>query len=298
MGNSASETSAGKARDMAKLFPRRPERIVVAVVLLAWVLLALSSPWQTIADNASRSVSWVLLTWGWLLWIAVGASLLVPSPMSLTIIRIVVPLSVVVSIVASHPPAVFCSVVALIVCASPVFVDAMVQGGAYGDETRFALRTPLPYVVPAVIAWVIYTASLVGGSLLLAAQQFVVGAVLVAIGVFLSRSIPQRLHRLARRWLVLVPVGIMVHDHLVLHETIMAPSAKIMSVARTSDVGEAADLTGGTFGDRLTITLTEADKVVMSAITAKTLGTTEALHVKMFCIAPRRLTAALSAITQ
>ena len=283
---------------MAKLLPRRPERIVVAVVLLAWVLLALSSPWQTIADDASRSVSWVLLTWGWLLWIAVGASLLVPSPMSLTIIRIVVPLSVVVSIVASHPPAVFCSVVALIVCASPVFADAMVQGGAYGDETRFALRTPLPYVVPAVIAWVIYTASLVGGSLLLAAKQYVVGAVLVAIGVFLSRSIPQRLHRLARRWLVLVPVGIVVHDHLVLHETIMAPSAKITSVVRTSDVGEAADLTGGTFGDRLTITLTEADKVVMSAITAKTLGTTEALHVKMFCIAPRRLDTALSAITQ
>ena len=298
MGNSASETSAGKARDMAKLLPLRPERIVVAVVLLAWVLVALSSPWQTIADDASRSVSWVLLTWGWLLWIAVGASLLVPSPMSLTIIRIVVPLSVVVSVVASQPLAVFCSVVALIVCASPVFVDAMVQGGAYGDETRFALRTPLPYVVPAVIAWVIYTASLVGGSLLLAAKQYVVGAVLVAIGVFLSRSIPQRLHRLARRWLVLVPVGIVVHDHLVLHETIMAPSAKIMSVVRTSDVGEAADLTGGTFGDRLTITLTEADKVVMSAITAKTLGTTEALHVKMFCIAPRRLDTALSAVTQ
>jgi hypothetical protein len=283
---------------MAKLLPLRPERIVVAVVLLAWVLLALSSPWQTIADDASRSVAWVVLTWGWLSWTAVGASLLVPSPISLTIIRIVVPSSVIVSVVASQPLAVFCSIVALIVCASPVLVDAMVQGGAYGDETRFALRTPLPYVVPAVVAWVIYTTSLLGGSLLLAAQQYVVGAVLMAIGVFLSRSIPQRLHRLARRWLVLVPVGIVVHDHLVLHETIMAPSAKIMSVARTSDVGEAADLTGGTFGDRLTITLTEADKVVMSAITAKTLGTTEALHVKMFCIAPRRLNAALSAITQ
>jgi hypothetical protein len=97
---------------------------------------------------------------------------------------------------------------------------------------------------------------------------------------------------------VLVPVGVVVHDHLVLHETIMAPSAKILSVVRTAEVGEAADLTGGTIGDRITITLTEADKVVMSAITAKTLGTTEALHVKMFCIAPRRVTAALSAITQ
>jgi len=283
---------------MAKLLPLRPERIVVSVVLAAWVVLALSSPWQAIADDASRSVSWVLLAWSWLLWTAVGASFLVPSPMSLTIVRIVVPLSVVVSVAASQPLAVFCSVVALIVCASPLFVDAMVQGGAYGDETRFALRTPLPYVVPAVIAWLLYTSALIGGSLLLAARQYVIGAVLVAAGILLSRTIPQRLHRLARRWLVLVPVGIVVHDHLVLYETIMAHSEKILSVTRTSEVGEAADLTGGVLGNRLTVALTEADKVVLSAITAKTLGTTEALHVKMFCIAPRRLDAALSAITQ
>jgi hypothetical protein len=276
----------------------RPERIVASVVLLAWVILALSSPWQIIADDASRSVCWVLLTWGWLLWTSVGASLLVPSPMSLTIIRIVVPLSVVVSVFAGQPLAVFCSVVALIVCASPVFVDAMVQGGAYGDETRFALRTPLPYVVPAIVAWLFYVTTLIGGSLLIAAQQYVIGAILTAVGIFLSRSIPLRLHRLARRWLVLVPVGIVVHDHLVLHETIMVHTEKVQSIIRVSEVGESADLTGGVIGERIAISLTEADKVILSAITAKALGTTEALHVKMFCIAPRRLTAALSAITQ
>ena len=276
----------------------QPQRVLNSVAMAAWVALALSSPWQTIADDASRSVAWVVLTWGWFLWTGVGASLLVPSPISLTIMRTVLPLSVVVSVVASQPLAVFCSVVALIVCTSPVFVDAMVQGGAYGDETRFALRTPLPYVVPAVIAWLLYTAALIGGSLFLAARQYIFGAVLVAIGILLSRTIPRRLHRLARRWLVLVPVGIVVHDHLVLHETIMAHSRKILSVTRTSDVGEAADLTGGVVGDRITIALTEADKVVLSSITAKALGTTEALHVKMFCIAPRRLNAALSAITQ
>ena len=276
----------------------QPQRVLNSVAMAAWVALALSSPWQTIADDASRSVAWVVLTWGWFLWTGVGASLLVPSPISLTIMRTVVPLSVVVSVVASQPLAVFCSVVALIVCMSPVFVDAMVQGGAYGDETRFALRMPLPYVVPAVVAWLLYTAALIGGSLFLAARQYIFGAVLVAIGILLSRTIPRRLHRLARRWLVLVPVGIVVHDHLVLHETIMAHSGKILSVTRTSDIGEAADLTGGVVGDRITIALTEADKVVLSAITAKALGTTEALHVKMFCIAPRRLNAALSAITQ
>lgn len=283
---------------MAELPWLHPQRVLAYVVMVAWVTTALASPWQTIANDASRSVSWVLLTWGWLLWTSVGASLLVPSPTSLTIIRIVVPLSVVASVISEQPLAVFSSVVALILCASPAFVDAMVQGGAYGDETRFALRTPLPYVVPAVIAWMLYTASLLGGTLLLAAGQYIFGAVLAAIGILLTRTIPRRLHRLARRWLVLVPVGIVVHDHLVLHETIMAPTQKILSVARTSDVGEAADLTGGVFGERITIALTEADKVILSKITAKALGTTEALHVKMFCIAPRRLTAALSAITR
>ena len=275
-----------------------PQRVLICVVVIAWVTLALSSPWQAIADDSSPSVAWAVITWSWILWTGVAAALLVPSPMSLTITRIVVPLSIVVSILSGEPLAVFCSVVALVVCASPVFVDAMVQGGAYGDETRFALRTPLPYIAPAIVAWLIYTTSLIGGSLLLAARQYLFGAVLVAIGILLSRTIPRRLHRLARRWLVLVPVGIVVHDHLVLHETIMVLTGKILSVARTSDVGEAADLTGGVIGDRIAIALTEADKVVLSAITAKALSTTEALHVKMFCIAPRRLSAALSAITQ
>ena len=275
-----------------------PQRVLICVVVIAWVTLALSSPWQTIADDASRPVGWVLLTWGWLLWTGVTAALLVPSPVSLTIARIVVPLSIAISIAASEPLAVFGSVVALVVCWSPVFVDTMVQGGAYGDETRFALRTPLPYIAPAVVAWLIYTTTLIGGSLFLAARQYVIGAVLVAIGIFLSRSIPQRLHRLARRWLVLVPVGIVVHDHLVLHETIMVHTEKVQSIIRASEVGEAADLTGGVIGSRITVSLTEADKVILSSITAKSLGTTEALHVKMFCIAPRRITAALVAITQ
>jgi len=276
----------------------RPDRMVIAVVVVAWAVLALSTPWQSIADDSSRAVAWVLMTWGWLLWTSVAVSLLVPSPISLTIVRIVVPLSVVVSTIEASPLAIFCAVVALIVCASPVFVDTMVQGGAYGDEKRFSLRTPLPYIVPAVLAWLLYAVSLIGGSLFLAAHRYWPGAVLIAVGILLTRSIPQRLHRLARRWLVLVPVGIVVHDHLVLHETIMAPTGKITSVALTSIVGDAADLTGGVIGNRIAITLTEADKVVLSKISAKTLGTTEALHVKMFCIAPRRLTAALAAITQ
>ena len=94
-----------------------PQRVLICVVVIAWVTLALSSPWQAIADDSSPSVAWAVITWSWILWTGVAAALLVPSPMSLTITRIVVPLSIVVSILAGEPLAVFCSVLALVVCA-------------------------------------------------------------------------------------------------------------------------------------------------------------------------------------
>ena len=46
----------------------------------------------------------------------------------------------------------------------------------------------------------------------------------------------------------------------------------------------------------LTIELREADKVVLSRITAKNLGTTEALHVLSFSVAPRRVASAVAAL--
>jgi 2-keto-4-pentenoate hydratase len=89
-----------------------------------------------------------------------------------------------------------------------------------------------------------------------------------------------------------------VHDHLVLAETMMTPKANVISTKVVDAVADSADLTGGVLGSRLSIEMKEADKVVLSAITAKTLKTTEALHVKTFSIAPRRVHAALAAITR
>jgi hypothetical protein len=76
----------------------------------------------------------------------------------------------------------------------------------------------------------------------------------------------------------------------------MSPRSKIASLTVRNDVGESADFTGGVAGKRLAIQLREADKIVLSRITAKILGTTEALHVTTFSVAPRRIEAALTAI--
>ena len=96
--------------------------------------------------------------------------------------------------------------------------------------------------------------------------------------------------------MVIVPAGIVIHDHLVLAETVMSPRSKIAALAVVSEAGESADFTGGVAGARIAVQLREADKIVLSRITAKILGTTEALHVTTFSVAPRRLQAALAAI--
>ena len=272
-----------------------PKTIIIASTLVAWVVLGVAAPWQSLGDSHSSSVSTVLLVWGWTLFLAVAVAVLVPSPISLTVTKCVTPLMTIGAFVAASPAGVFGSLVALIISWSALFGDVMVQGSAYGEETRFTLRTPVPYWAPSVLAWALLSGGLIGGTLMVAAENYVVGAPALLVGLLLTITVPRRLHRLSRRWLVIVPAGIVVHDHLVLAETQMSMRSKILSITKVNESGETADFTGGILGPRIAVHLKEADKVVLSKITAKTLGTIDALHVKAFSFAPRRLDVALAA---
>ena len=272
-----------------------PKTIIIASTLAAWVVLGVAAPWQSLGDSHSSSVSTVLLVWGWTLFLAVAVAVLVPSPISLTVTKCVTPLMTIGAFMAASPAGVFGSLVALIISWSALFGDVMVQGSAYGEETRFTLRTPVPYWAPSVLAWALLSGGLIGGTLMVAAENYVVGAPALLVGLLLTITVPRRLHRLSRRWLVIVPAGIVVHDHLVLAETQMSMRSKILSITKVNESGETADFTGGILGPRIAVHLKEADKVVLSKITAKTLGTIDALHVKAFSFAPRRLDVALAA---
>lgn len=276
--------------------PPAAQRILVGTTVVSWVLVALTAGWHSLADNTSTPVAAVLIGWGWVLWTSTMVGLFVHSPVSLTLLRVVSPLAVICSVWAGAPLAVFFSMVTWVLTQSSVLADTLVQGGAYGAEQRFALRTPVPYFAPTVVAWAVYCTSVLGGTLLIAAQNFVVGIPVLALGIWLSRSVPKRLHRLARRWLVIVPSGVVVHDHLVLAETMMVQTTKLKSVSVVPEAGETADFTGLVNGPRIAIELREADKVVLSRITAKNLGTTEALHVLSFSVAPRRVASAMAAL--
>jgi hypothetical protein len=273
-----------------------PKTTIIASTLATWIILGVAAPWQQLANDYSSAVGVVLTVWGWLFFLAVAIGALVPSPLSLTVTKCITPLMVLCAFMAASPAGVFGALAAFIITWSALFADVMVQGSAYGEETRFALRTPVPYWAPTVLAWSLLTGSLLGGSLLIAAEAYFVGAPLLLVGVVLARTVPQRLHRLSRRWLVIVPAGVVVHDHLVLAETMMSMRSKILSISKVAASGETADFTGGVAGPRIAVHLKESDKVALSNITAKTLGTVNALHVKAFSFAPRRIDAALAAI--
>jgi hypothetical protein len=279
-------------------FPTRlsPGARLVAITLAAWIVLGIFVPWQSLGNDTSTPVAIALMVWGWLLWIAVAIALLVPSPISATVVHAISPLAVLCAALDVDPPSLFAALVALIVLRSGVLMDYMVQGGAYGQEQRFALRTPVPFMAPAVLAWSLLMGTVLGATFFLAAQLWWIGAVLLVMGVIALVTLPQRLHRLSRRWLVIVPSGIVIHDHLVLAETVMSPRNKIASITLVNEQSDSADFTGGVLGPRLAVELREADKIVLSKITAHTLGTTEALHVRSFHVAPRRVHAAREAL--
>src|SRR4029078_7374806 len=82
------------------------------------------------------------------------------------------------------------------------------------------------------------------GAFWLAAGVWVLGAVLAVLGIAATWPFCRRCHRLARRWLVVVPAGLVVHDWLVLAETLLVQRAGIVRVGLALTGTGAADLTG------------------------------------------------------
>ena len=261
-----------------------------------WAAVGVLAPWDTVADGRTAAVSAVLRTWGWTSWLAVMVALFVPAALSLTAVRTLAPAVAVTAFFMGNPVWAFPAVVMLRVLLSRDVADVLVQGSAYGAETRFALRTPVPYLAPAVLVWSALVATTVGGSLLLAAGNPAAGIPVTAAGALLAWKVPVRLHRLSRRWLVVVPAGLVVHDHLVLGETMMVRRDHLGAVTLQESPGDEADLTGAVPGRRVRIVMTQPDKIILAPITIRTLGTTEALHVVSFAVAPLRAAAAASAV--
>ena len=240
---------------------------------VAWVSLPLTAgpaaadalaPWGA----APRAVAEVLL---WLLWAVVLVSVLAPQPLSLTAARTGIPLAffgAVLAVVTGRPSmiaafgALSVTVITFVLVACPNFSRACAQGAAYGDEERFPLKVPPALflgIVPVAVLGV--GAGIATGPLLLASERWVLGGLAVLVGFPLAWVLLRSLHQLARRWVVLVPAGLVVADPMTLSDPVLFVREHIEGVG-PADPGrrppeEAEDLRLGAASGSVAILLDE-----------------------------------------
>ncbi len=271
-------------------------RTFLALVRVLWVGLAVTMGLALRDAGTFTSVVW---------WVVVGAAvvaLVVPAPAGLTGLRMVTPLAVVAAVLSlgMHAPtgwataALACSMLATAVVFSGETGEAMVQGAAYGEERRFPLRVPAPLLMPMAVSWLVWAAAVVGAVLLLRHREWAAGGLVAALAVTLTWLLARRFHRFARRWLVVVPAGVVVHDHVVLGETLMVQRHNLAE-AQLALVGtEAADLTGPAAGNAVEITVHEMVLAVFPSDEEHPTG--KAIHMQSFLVSPTRPGRAIHAV--
>jgi hypothetical protein len=236
---------------------------------ITWLVLPLlTGPalGEALAD-ASRPVQLVASVGAWALWLGVLIATLVPTTVSLTALRIAAPgaaLAAAAALVdagasATTTVGLVAALAAALAALAPETAEAFVDGSSYGDERRMPLTVPVALLAgPAELAWLAVVAGVCAGPLLLAARQWVAGGVALAVGLPAAWWGVRVLHVLARRWLVFVPTGVVVHDQLTLADPILLRRGVVRSVGPAPADSEALDLTGGASGLALELRLNEA----------------------------------------
>jgi hypothetical protein len=222
-------------------------------------------------ESASTPVQVVAATMAWTAWGAVLVALLVPRTVSLTALRIGAPAALAVSVwvsvrsgldVAEIVAMMWTATVAAAVLFVPALADVFVDGSSYGPERRMTLRVPGPLLLgPVELTWAGTVAALMAGPLLLAAKAWIAGVLALAVGTFVAWFGIRALHRLSRRWVVFVPAGIVLHDHVVIGEALLFPKRMVRSLGPAARDSTATDVTGRALGLVLEVQLTEVSKV-------------------------------------
>ncbi|MEY2464843.1 MAG: hypothetical protein QOH64_2981 [Acidimicrobiaceae bacterium] len=247
---------------------------------IAWFALPLTvGPALAAAlGEASAPVQIVGATLAWIAWGTGLVAVLVPRTVGLTALRIGAPAALAVALWAAATngevgPAEIVAVAwaaaaAAVVLFVPALADAFVDGSSYGPERRFVLRLPANLLLgPVELAWLAVAAGIVTGPLLLAARQWVAGAVAVAIGAPLVWLGLRALHQLSRRWVVYVPAGVVIHDPLALSDPVLFPKRSVRSLgaAAVDSEGTATDVSGRALGLVLELRLGEPVEIGLAA---------------------------------
>jgi hypothetical protein len=254
---------------------RRAERLDVSGLRAIWVLIpVILGPAMADAlhdmDADPRSAASAVL---WALWAVGLTATLVPLPITLTALRLGAPAVAILAVwsATATGDAVHAgfgllagALVMLSSFAAPV-ADRFVDGASYGDERRFLLRAPGPVV-------------LVLGPLA------TVAGVTTAIGWPLAALTIRSLHRLTRRWIVLVPAGFVLHDHLALAEPTLIQRAGLDRLSAAPAHTSADDFTHHARGLALEVRC----RMPHDVLPAGSRSGTEVRTIEAFLCAPAR----------
>ncbi|WP_040493268.1 hypothetical protein [Ilumatobacter nonamiensis] len=293
--DSPSPTSVDGTPD-PKTGPTIAARALPWLARVAWILVAVigGSAIESAVDGRSDAVRWTTAIGAWFVFAIVAIALLIPAVVSLTVIRVGTPLAVVAAIASAIAGSSGLDVALLLIPAgitsAAVFTAEvgrwMVQATAYGDEDRLPLRSPVPAGTAAVLTWIVWAAAVTTGPLALAAENWPLGIPVTLVALVLTVFVGPRWYSMTRRWLVLVPAGLVVHDPLVLADTLMVRTDQILGIGLARADTQAADLTGPASGYAVQVDTTEPVSTVFAFTPKEPNG--KAIHMTGFLVAPSR----------
>ena len=263
---------------------------------ILWLAIGVAGAWSVgeALDGRSAAVRTTVMIGAWVVWGIGVVALVVPSALGLTVMRMVAALAcgaAVVSWIGGAGPTaaacfLACALIGGLLIGGAGFGQSCVQASAYGDEQRFLLRPPAAFLLPVVVAGLVWTTAMIAAPLLLASATWILGAVVAIVAVLSTWLLLPRFGALSRRWLVFVPAGIVVHDPVVLGDTMMVSRPDIVGIDLALADTQAADLTGPAAGHAVEVNLRSMATVVLAPTKIDPRG--KALHVQAFIVAPTR----------
>ncbi len=237
-------------------------------------LLWLVMPWTTGAAAADAlgactpTSARIVGTQLWVVWGLVLTATLVRRPWALTAVRIAAPASLALTIGAVVAAAAWDADMAVWSAAAaaaggtlaaatallPETGNAMVDGLSYGNERRMLLRAPFVLVIgPIPLVWAAVVVGVAAPAVLWANRLWMWAASATVVGLLAAAWGFRSLHQLACRWVVFVPNGLVLHDHLATREPFLLRRAEValLGLAPTGidlHAEDLADLTGGARG--------------------------------------------------
>lgn len=280
------------------------ERLIPWVLRLLWLTtgLAVGAALDSAVDADTHGTTIVRVVLG-LAWSGGVVAMMIPAVRSLTAVRTIVPLAIPATVAmwvagADEVDTVLALVAAAmttLVACSAELGHVFVQASAYGAEQRHLLRPPPAYLAAALLSWLVTATASTLGLSFVAAERWAVGVPIALAGALIGVWSFPRWHRLSRRWLVIVPVGLVVHDPLVLGETLMLRRNDIAGVTLAPADTRAADLTGPAGGHAIEISTTGTVTAVYAGTPGQPGG--HAIHLTACLVAPSRPGRALTAAT-